>query len=383
MRLIFTAALLASSGGIFGQTLVDPSRAPRFDESFKSSKEDKPLHCEVTPIQPRLNFSFRFQAGYVFRVPMKQFLGLGHRWSVLTRLTPADGGEAALLSTRYRLPAVPKTKSVAEWGGLFWVGEGTYRVEWVLFDETNRVCRKQWKIEARLSSSERDITPGIAPGQVAQISFRRWSAPDHGQAEAPTLQRLTVLLHAAPLFPRLTRFRAQDRLTLLGSLASLLESVPARTVRLVIFNLDQQKELFRRDGFTPDDFDEAAQSLRGLQLQLVNYNVLTNARGHVHLLADLINEQMNSTGPSDAVIFLGPATRYFDKLPPASLNDPSGGSPRFFYLQYRPYVRARAEVADSIELAVKKVHGKKLEIRTPEDFARAIRQVESQMVARK
>jgi hypothetical protein len=383
MRLMCTVALLASSGAMFGQTLVDPSRAARFAEDFEARKEDKPLHCEVTPIQPRLNFSFRFQAGYVFRVPMKQFEGSGHRWSVLTRLTPAGGGEAALLSARYRLPAVPKTKSVAEWGGLFWVGEGSYRVEWVLFDEANRVCHKEWKIEARLSSSERGITPGIAPGRVAQISFRRWSAQDHGQAEVPALERLTVLLHAAPLFPRLTRLRAQDRLTLLGSLASLLESVPARTVRLVIFNLDQQKELFRRDGFTPDDFDDAAQSLSGLQLQLVNYNVLANARGHVHLLADLMNEQLNVTGPSDAVIFLGPATRYFDKLPPASLNEPVNASPRFFYLQYKPYMRARAEFADSIELAVKKAHGKKVEIRTPEDFARAIKQVESQMVARK
>jgi len=341
------------------------------------------LRCEVTPIQPQLNFSFRFQAGYVFRVPMNQFAGAGHRWSVLTRLTPASGGDAALLSARYRLPSVPKTKSVAEWGGLFWVGEGSYRVEWVLFDETHRVCRKQWKIEAKLNSGERGITAGIAPGRVAQVSFRRWSAQDRSEADVPTLRSLTVFLHAAPLFPRMTRFRAQDRLILLGSLASLLESVPARTVRLVIFNLDQQKELFRRDVFTPEDFDQAAQSLSGLQLQLVDYSVLKNARGHVHLLADLVNEQLTMPDPSDAVIFLGPAARYFDRLPQTSLAEPANGSPRFFYFQYKPYLRARAEVADSIELALKKVHGKKIEIRTPEDFARAITQVESQMVARK
>jgi len=383
MRLILTVALLSSTGAVYPQSLVDPNRAARLAESFDARKDDQQLHCEVTPIQPRLNFSFRFQAGYVFRVPMKQFAGTGHRWTVLTRLTPASGGDAALLSARYRLPSVPKTKSVAEWGGLFWVGEGNYKVEWVLYDEARRVCRKQWKIDAKLSASERGITPGIAPGTVAQISFRRWSEQDHSEADAPTLRRLTVFLHAAPLFPRMTRFRAQDRLTLLGSLASLLESVPARTVRLVIFNLDQQKELFRRDVFTPEDFDEASQSLAGLQLQLVDYSVLKNARGHVHLLADLMNEQLNTPEASDAVIFLGPAARYFDKLPQASLEEPSGESPRFCYLQYKPYMRARAEVADSIELAVKKVHGKKLEVRTPDDFARAIRQVESQMVARK
>ncbi|HTS46340.1 MAG TPA: hypothetical protein VMH05_00265 [Bryobacteraceae bacterium] len=383
MRLILTVTLLASPATMLPQSLVNSTRAAQLAENFDSRKDDQPLRCEVTPIQPQLNFSFRFQAGYVVRVPMKQFAGAGHRWTVLTRVTPADGGPAALLSARYRLPSVPKTKSVAEWGGLFWVGEGSYRVEWLLYDEAHRVCRKQWKIETKLNAGERGIAAGIAPGRVAQVSFRRWSAQDRSGADLPTLRRLTLFLHAAPLFPRSTRFRVQDRLILLGSLASLLESVPARTVRLVIFNLDQQKELFRRDVFTPDDFDQAAQSLSGLQLQLVDYSVLKNARGHVHLLADLMNEQLNAPDPSDAVIFLGPATRYFDKLPQASLSEPSNESPRFFYFQYKPYVRARAEVADSIELAVKKVHGKKLDIRTPNDFARAIRQVESQVVARK
>ncbi len=383
MRLILTVTLLASASAVRAQFLVDPSRAVRLGENFEAKKDEPSLRCEVTPIQPRLNFSFRFQAGYVFRVPMKQFTGSDHRWNVLTRLTPANGGEPAVLSARYRLANVPKNKSVLEWGGLFWVGEGNYKVEWVLSDEEHRVCRKQWKVEAKLNSSERAITPGIAPGKVAPISFRRWSAQERGEADVPPLQRLTIFLHAAPLFPRMTRFRAQDRLTLLGSLASLLESVPARTVRLVIFNLDQQKELFRSDAFTPEDFDDAARSLSGLQLQLVDYGVLKNSRGHIHLLADLVNEQLNAPEPSDAVIVLGPATRYFDKLPPSSLEEPASVPPRFFYLQYKPYMRARAEVADSIEIAVKRVHGKKLEIRTPDDFARAVKQVEAQMVARK
>jgi hypothetical protein len=383
MRLTLTVILLASTVTVFPQSLVNPTRAAQLAQNFDSRRDDPPLRCEVTPIQPQLNFSFQFQAGYVFRVPMNQFAGTSHRWSVLTRVTPAGGGDTALLSARYRLPTLPKTKSVTEWGGLFWVGEGNYRVEWLLFDEAHRVCRKQWKIEAKLNTGERGIAAGIAPGRVAQVSFRRWSAQDRSDADVPTLRSLTVFLHAAPLLPRITRFRVQDRLMLLGSLASLLESVPARKVRLVIFNLDQQKELFRRDVFTPGDFDQAAQSLSGLQLQLVDYSVLKNARGHIHLLADLLNEQLNTPDPSDAVIFLGPAARYFDKLPQASFPEPSNESPRFFYFEYKPYVRARAEVADSIELAVKKVHGKKLDIRTPGDFARAIRQVQSQIVARK
>jgi hypothetical protein len=178
----------------------------------------------------------------------------------------------------------------------------------------------------------------------------------------------------------------QDRLTLLGSLASLLESLPARSVRLVIFNLDQQKELFRDDHFTPDEFSRASQSMNGLELQLIDYDILKNRRGHVDLLAHLVNHELKAHDPSDAVIFLGPATRYFDKIPAASLEEQPTGGPRFFYFQYKPYYRRptpTAEFADSIESAVKRVHGRKFVVHTAGEFAKAIRQVDVRIMAEK
>lgn len=383
VRVLTTLTLLACSATACAQSLIDPARNARLAEYFEARPDDKPLHCEATPIRPALNFSFRFQSGYVFRVPLNQFQGSSHRWSILTRVTPANGSAPSVLRVEYRLPRVPKTKSVAEWGGVFWIGEGNYKVDWILFDESGRVCRKQWKLEAKLSPRERGIDPGIPAGHVAEVSFRRWSSQETATVDAPLLDRLTVFLHAAPLFPRLTRLRVQDRLTLLGSLASLLESVPARSVRLVIFNLDQQKELFHDDNFRPDAFERAAQSMSTLQLQLVDYHVLANQRGHVDLLTDLVNQELNSRQSSSAVIFLGPAGRYLDNVSKNAIVEGAPGGPhtRFFYLQYKPYVRARSELPDSIELALRKVHGRKIVVRTPDDFAKSIKQVESQIIA--
>ncbi|HLG99890.1 MAG TPA: hypothetical protein VKX49_26510 [Bryobacteraceae bacterium] len=382
MRLVFMVTLLASAA--FPQSLLNPARAARFTRYLQPGQGERQLKCEVTPIPPQLNFSFRFQTGYIFRLPMRQFSGSGHLWGVVSRVTPANGQPPYFLGEQRRLPPIPaKTKVTAELGGAFWVGEGDYKVEWVLFDEQGRVCRKQWKIAAKLTGSEHAITPGVAPYTVAQVSFRRWSAQDASAADAAPLHRLTVFLHAAPLYPRSTRLRAQDRLTLLGSLASLLESVPAQTVRLVIFNLDQQKELYRTDAFTPETFDQAAQSLTTLQLQLVDYSVLKNRRGHIDLLENLLKQELRAPDPPDAAIVIGPATRYFDKVPQADFEQPSGNSPLFFYLAYKPYMRQRAEPPDSIQQALKRVHGKKLDIRTPDDFARAIKQVEAQLIARK
>jgi hypothetical protein len=54
---------------------------------------EQALRCDVSPIKPSLNFSFRYQAGYTVAVPMNQYLGSGHGWSMLTRITP-EGGDA-------------------------------------------------------------------------------------------------------------------------------------------------------------------------------------------------------------------------------------------------------------------------------------------------
>jgi hypothetical protein len=52
------------------------------------------------------------------------------------------------------------------------------------------------------------------------------------------------------MFPRRTKLRPNDMVTLMSTVSSLLDRVPTKNVRLVIFNLDQQRELYRQDGFT-------------------------------------------------------------------------------------------------------------------------------------
>jgi hypothetical protein len=374
MRLAL-GVVLFSSTAMFGQTLLDASKVSEVAKYFGSFAIDKPLHCQVQPIAPRLNFSFRLQAGYVVRLPLKQYFGPKHALAILSRVTP-EGGEPSYFATGVRLPDIPKTKNEMELGGQYLVGEGRYTVDWVLFDETNRICRKSWRFEAKLDPAERSLKLGLPPQSVRELSFRRWSVGGKSLDDVRPIRRLTVFLHAAPIVTRSIRFRAQDRGVLLSSLASLLETLPARSVRLVVFNLDQQKELFREDALTPQAFDQAADSMNNLQLQLVDYRVLQNRGGHVSLLTDLVNKELQAKEPSDAVIFLGPTARYFDKIPDL---DVSATAPRFFYLQYKPFYGRGADFPDSIEFAVKKVRGKAMLIHTPDEFARAIKQIEAEM----
>jgi hypothetical protein len=369
MRPVLLALLISSTA--MAQYVIDRPRAERL---LAAHSGDRPMHCDVTPVPARLSFSFRFQTGYVVRMPMKQYTGPGRHWNILMRITPAGATEPVYLGSYTRFRGIPKTNAQGEFGGVYQVGEGRYAVDWMLADDQNRVCRKSWKVEAKLAANERGLNLGMAANTAGPLTFRRWSQ----QSDVRPIGRLTVLLHAAPLYPRSLRFRTQDRLMLVSSLASLLDALPARSVKVVVFNLDQQKELFREDDLTPDSFDQVAQSTSSLQLQVVDYRVLQNRRGHISLLSDLIKQELEAAEPSDKVIFLGPPSRFYDKVPDASLDQHRTSGPQFFYFQYKPYWGREADFPDSVAMAIRKVKGKTMLIHSPDEFARAIKEVGSE-----
>jgi hypothetical protein len=184
----------------------------------------------------------------------------------------------------------------------------------------------------------------MPPNTVAELSLRASPTADrHPDAVAP--MRLTILLDAAPLSGGGNRssLSSSDQVFLLGALSALLERVPATYVRLVAFNLEQQKELFRQEGFTLDSLDEVAGALDQLQLAKVDYQALQFPTGYLDLLAGLINRELRAVPLADAVIFLGPRERFHEKLPADALDKSPSVSQRFFFLPYQ----APPELPDS------------------------------------
>ena len=374
MRLVLIAVLLAT-GSSRAQTLVDPNRISTALSSFEPKPGEVVLKCHVSPIRPVLNFNFRFQSGYMVRVPMNQYTGARHFWTILTRITPVPGGEPVYMADRLRLPVIPKTKVEFEFGGMYLVGEGRYRAEWIMLDETGRVCRKQWSFQAKRNRDERRVSAAMPAGTIAELSLRgsRRAAPNPEDA-APF--RLTVLLHVAPFSPRRTRMGVRDRVLLTSALAALLERLPAKSVRMVAFSLDQQKELFREENFVLRGLDRVSRAINETEMGTVDFQVLQNRRGHTEMMARLLNSELNDPNPSDVVVVLGPASRFFDKLPQGAVEKPASPSPQFFFFHYGPSFRVQATLTDTIGMAMSKVRGRKILIRTPGDFAKAIEMVE-------
>ncbi len=375
MRLtLLLAWILATASTLPAQSIVNPVRLRRVLPQFEA--ETNSLHCEISVLKPTLNFSFRFQAGYVVTVPMKQFAGPNHGWTMLTRITPVEGdGKPVYLMSSYALPNVPDTKVELQYGGAYLLGEGAYDVRWMLLDDGGRVCRKNWRVDVHLARAEQKVHVAMPRQTVWELSLRgarRLPAVTDGAAPVS----MTILLHAAPLFPRRTRLRPSDMMTLMSTVSSLLERVPASPVRLVLFNLDQQKELFRKEDFSLQDISQVSQAMANIELGLVDFQTLRNRSGHVDLIADLVNREMEAQPPSDIVLFLGPMARHFESMPQSSLDKPAGRGPQFYYFQITPFPRPVSLPNDTIRSTVGRLGGKTIQIHTPGEFAKAIERLE-------
>ena len=382
MRAALIAALVAQV--VTAQSRVPPSRANLLARYFEPRQNEEKVRCDVIPIKPQMGFSLRFQTGWVARVPLEQYEGANHRWTVAVRITPG-GKQPVYLVQRFRLPAIPKTKVYGQISGGCMLGEGRYDVSWVLMDEQQRVFRKQWQVEAKLRGRERNLKPAIPPATVNEFSLTA-HRPQRELADPPL--RLTVLLHAAPIVPSRSTLRLDDLFMLVGMLDSMLEQLPVESVRLVAFNLDQQKELFRQDDFTGKELDDLLQAIGGLQLGTVDYNILRNRRGDMDLLESLVADEFKDPSPGHVVVFLGARARPGENRPRTLMDAAPASAARFYYLQYSPLVfswggmngtvlrmNQRGAMPDAINLMVSRLQGKTFSIWSAGELVKAITEI--------
>jgi hypothetical protein len=329
---------------------------------------EEELHCKVTQGKPFLDFAFRFYSNYSIGFPVR-----------LVRITPPQGMPMTL-GEAFRVPSLPerlnpkdleKLKSEVEVSGGFLAGEGTYSVEAMLVDrDSGHGCKKQWQAKVSRDRSQRDVPVVLRENAISALVPLTWKRKEELFNTGP---RVTVLLDAAPIYPFASKLRAGDRAFLLSTLSTMLEQMKLDSVRVVAFNLDQEKEVFRDDDFDADGFTRLATSLRNLELGKVSLHSL-EARPS-ELLTKIANSELTDPDDSDIVIFLGPQTHFFQKVPPTLLETQKIGTRQFFYVKYVPYWNMRGEFPDTVEYLTKSLNGTTFKIHSPADLEKAIQKI--------
>lgn len=369
---VLCAALLDSASA---QLPLSPKDAPTVSPLFDSSTPNT-LKCWLERWNPNLDFAFRFVSGYVTNCRLNQFEGKETALVTYIRITP-EGKPSSLFGSAYRLPEITpemkqsiggnmrKLTNEISLSGAFALGEGKYLFELLLQDEQNRSYRKSWRVRVVTHHSERGVALAIKPltvESVEQTSWQEISSQRRGSL------RLTIMLDAAPMFRYQSRLRAWDRVFLLESVSTVLRQTPHRSVHLIAFNLEQQRELFRSDEFDSLAFRDLSRALKEAELSSISVQALKKRDSPAFLVA--LADQELAADRSDAIIFLGPNARMDTKITEGALTQKKAGSPPFFYFEYFPWVGG--DFPDSIDWLVKSVGGKAFIVHTPPQFDESI-----------
>lgn len=389
----------------FAQQVTPVDKLPGGAEAFDASQHHEPLPCTVDFSKPRLNLGFRFETAYAARIPLDGYGGAEHKWRIVFRVTPR-GAPPVYFTDSFALPGDSDRAFDAIARGTFFTGEGDYEVQFSLWDDLGRVCRRNGRVEAHLTGHERDVKVGMPPGAVGDFAWQ----PKAQESATTKTRHVTVLMNAA--VPRVNRGQSSDDAwpALLTILSSLLERLPDASVRLVVFNLDQQRELFRKDDFTAKDVTGIAHEGDAAARWAVDANVLQNPAGGWGLIGKLESSEIQSAPPPDTVLFLGLPAANAEKMPDEMPQSASAQTPRFVYLRYPlnpqagvqalrvgrgggpspprgggesmgemiPRVNPRTgyPYPDPIEQAVRRMGGKTIAISSADTLSRAISEVE-------
>jgi len=369
--LAIASAPLAAQEPIAGERPGATARLSASDGSvLKSPEARKTLPCTVTPAKPELGFDLRFHAGYEATVPLKELAGDGDQLTTIFRVIP-EGHPAAATYFAQHVP-VPSLDDLdrgsATLTGAFDVGKGKYHIDWLMRDGGEHVCSFHWDAEAALAPHDRQIALDIAAGAVLPFDAETFrSAPPVVRDQGNSPLHVKVIVNFAPQNAAAASLQPAE----IGALVSILRRIDRdpRIARfsLVVFNLQQQKVLYRQEGAPEIDFPALGRALRSLNLGTTDLQRLAQKHEGAEFLDRLIVAEVGDVDDNpDAVVFAGPKLRIEEPIPAAALKQLNGVKFPVFYMSYN-LNPAAIPWRDTIGIAVKYLKGMEFSISRPRD----------------
>ncbi|MCL6508651.1 MAG: acetyltransferase [Bryobacteraceae bacterium] len=388
-RLRPIASLLLLCGPALAQRLIQSSapnglvRLHNTDWAVLELREPrKDLPCTVTPSKPVLGFDLKFHAGYEVSIPLKDLAGSENLLTILFRVIPdSQEAEPSYFVQHIRVPPIEAdARGEAYLQGGFDLGEGKYRVDWLMRDRTERVCSAYWDVEAALAARDRDIAVALPPATVRPSDFEPFrDEPPVRRAEGEPPLNVKVLINFAPQNSRSAVLQPLDTNALVSILRSIAREPRIGKFSIIAFNLQEQRVVYRQDGAERIDFPALGEALQTLNLGTVDIKRLSQKDAETQFLAELIRREMASEDRPDALIFAGPKVMLPEKIQEEDLKQIGGLEYPVFYMNYNLYPQANPW-RDAIGAVVKFFKGTEFTISRPRDLWFAVTEMVSRIV---
>ncbi len=339
--------------------------------ALESTVPRSDLRCNVVPIKPKLDLDFVFHSGFRVITPLKDVNreGQGNELTTVFRVISEDSPDDPIyMSQKVRIPPGETSEGHAlEIVGAFVLGEGRYRVNWLMRDKEEHVCSSSWDADAKLAGKETLLTEWVPKGVI------RADEKDVFRPEPPALReprenllKVDIIVNFSPGNSTSVRLAPNDIQSVVDILHQIARDPRFGSFSVVVCSLAAQKVIYKQELSGRIDFPAIGDALRSLKLGSVAAKQLVTKDGLSHFIADIIRE--NSTNShSDAVVLVGTKT-YGLQLESREINDSLKelGRP-FFYLCYNGDPLSNPW-ADPLGSLLRRSHALAYEVTHPRDL---------------
>jgi hypothetical protein len=346
----------------------------------------KDLPCTVTPGKPVLGFDLRFHTGYDVTIPLRDLAGSENQLTILFRVTQENRkDEPAYFVQHVRVPSIDEdAKGDATLSGSIDLGEGSYHVDWLMRDRSERVCSFYWDTEAFLPPKDKQIALAIPPGLAQPAEFEQFNEdPPVERAQSTQPLNVKVLVNFAPQNAESPTLRPLDTAALVSILRRISREPQFGKFSVVAFNIQEQRVLYRQTSADKIDFPALGEAIHSIKLGTVDLKRLAKKNGDTEFLTDLIKTEMGAEDRPDALIFAGPKIMLDEAVAQDTLKPFSADVDYpVFYMNYNLNPQA-VPWKDSISRAVKIFKGTEYTITKPRDLWFAVSEMVSRIVKSK
>ncbi|HEY1759928.1 MAG TPA: acetyltransferase [Bryobacteraceae bacterium] len=380
------AAILLCPLGLQAQAPMGVAlRVPAADLAILETREvRKDLACTVTPDKPELGFDLRFHGGFDVSVPLSELSGPENQLTILFRVTPdLHKDQPRYFFQHIHVPEIADdAKGDANLRGMVDLGEGSYHVDWLMRDRSERVCSFYWDSDAVLPPKDKQIELNLPPGTVERMAVEQFGEePPVERAQAAPPLNIKVLVNFAPQYSDAAALRPIDTIALVTMLRRIAREPQFGKFSLVAFNIQEQRVLYRQSSADKIDFPALGDAVHHIKLGTVDVKHLAQKHGESEFLTDLIKREVAAGGDHpDAVIIAGPKIMMDDSVAEDQIR-PLLTDVDFpvFYVNYNLYPQDMP-FKDSVSHAVKLFRGTEYTISRPRDLWFSVTDLVSRIV---
>ncbi len=381
---------LAGAGGTFGQVLLTgPGGTPNLLGTdlavFEAREARKDLPCIVTPQKPVLGFDLRFHAGYDVSVPLRELAGAQNQLIMVFRVAEDSKPDFPVYFVqRVNVPTIEEdARGDALLQGSFDLGEGKYKVDWLMRDRADRVCSSFWESEASLSPKDRGVMVTLEKAEIAPTDKEQFEPePFLRRTDTGAGLNMKVLVNFAPQNAQSATLQETDTDALVSVLRCMHRDPRIDRFSVVAFNVQEEKVLYRQDAAKEIDFPAIGEALRNLHLGRVDIAQLGQKNSSSDFLGNLLVNEIDAPDKPDAYVIAGPKTLMEESISPEKLKASPGTNVPVFYLNYNLSPQS-TPWRDALSGAVKFFKGQEFTISKPRDLWFAITELVGKVVKSK